>query len=205
MGIMEYNGSAMAAMSGRNCVAIATDERLGINQFQTVAADFQKAFKLTDRCYVGLAGLATDVQTVHHLLRFRANLYSLREERQMAPAVVSSVVGSLLYSRRFGPWFVSPVVAGLNEKNEPFISAFDFIGADCSAKDFVVSGTCSEALYGACESFYKPDMEPDELFDTISQCLMAATDRDTISGWGGVVHVITPEKIISRRLKIRQD
>eukprot|EP00923_Selenidium_pygospionis_P030981 GHVN01055048.1.p1 GENE.GHVN01055048.1~~GHVN01055048.1.p1 ORF type:complete len:116 (-),score=16.25 GHVN01055048.1:205-552(-) len=54
--------------------------------------------------------------------------------------------------------FVSPVVAGLDEKDEPFISAFDFIGADCLAKDFVVSGTCSEALYGVCESFWKPDM-----------------------------------------------
>lgn len=26
------------------------------------------------------------------------------------------------------------------------------------AKDFVVSGTASESLYGACESMYKPDL-----------------------------------------------
>jgi len=26
------------------------------------------------------------------------------------------------------------------------------------AKDFVVSGTANESLYGACESMYKPDM-----------------------------------------------
>lgn len=26
------------------------------------------------------------------------------------------------------------------------------------AKDFVVSGTASESLYGACESMYKPNM-----------------------------------------------
>ena len=26
------------------------------------------------------------------------------------------------------------------------------------AKDFVVAGTASESLYGACESMYKPDM-----------------------------------------------
>jgi len=26
------------------------------------------------------------------------------------------------------------------------------------AKDFVVSGTASESLYGACESMFKPDM-----------------------------------------------
>jgi len=26
------------------------------------------------------------------------------------------------------------------------------------AKDFVVAGTASESLYGACESMFKPDM-----------------------------------------------
>eukprot|EP00923_Selenidium_pygospionis_P030985 GHVN01055057.1.p1 GENE.GHVN01055057.1~~GHVN01055057.1.p1 ORF type:complete len:124 (-),score=15.78 GHVN01055057.1:155-526(-) len=123
----------------------------------------------------------------------------------MAPNVVANVTSSILYGRRFAPWFVSPVVAGLDEKDEPFISAFDFIGADCLAKDFVVSGTCSEALYGVCESFWKPDMEPEELFETLSQCLLAAVDRDTISGWGATVHVICPDKIITRQLKTRMD
>ncbi|KAF3782485.1 Proteasome subunit beta type-3 [Nymphaea thermarum] len=52
------------------------------------------------------------------------------------------------------------------------------------AKDFVVGGTSSESLYGACESMYKPDMEPDELFETISQALLASIDRDCLSGWG---------------------
>ena len=32
--------------------------------------------------------------------------------------------------------------------------------------------------------------EPDELFEVISQCLLAGTDRDAISGWGAIVHVM---------------
>lgn len=202
---MEYNGSAIVAMTGKNCVAIASDTRLGINQFQTVSTEFQKTFHLTDKCFVGLAGLATDVQTVHHLLRFRLNLYELREERKMDPKTVSNVTSSILYARRFAPWFVSPIVAGLSETDEPFISAFDFIGADCQAKDFVVNGTCSDALYGLCESFWKPEMDPEQLAETISQCLLSATDRDTVSGWGALVHVICPDRIFTRSLKARQD
>lgn len=41
MSILEYNGGAIIAMSGKNCVAIATDTRLGLRQ-QTVACNFQK-------------------------------------------------------------------------------------------------------------------------------------------------------------------
>ena len=32
--------------------------------------------------------------------------------------------------------------------------------------------------------------EPDELFETLAQALMAAVDRDALSGWGGVVHIL---------------
>ena len=61
--IMEYNGAAIVAMIGKDCVAIAADRRLGI-QAQTVATNFQKIFQMNDTLFVGLPGLATDVQTV---------------------------------------------------------------------------------------------------------------------------------------------
>lgn len=51
------------AMRGKNCVAIAADRRFGI-QAQMVTTDFQKIFPMGERLYIGLAGLATDVQTV---------------------------------------------------------------------------------------------------------------------------------------------
>ncbi len=60
---MEYNGAAIVAMIGKECVAIAADRRLGI-QAQTVATNFQKIFEMNDRLYVGLPGLGTDVLTV---------------------------------------------------------------------------------------------------------------------------------------------
>lgn len=60
---MEYNGGAVLAMVGKDCVAIASDKRLG-QQFLTLSCEFPKLFPINDRLYVGLAGLATDVQTM---------------------------------------------------------------------------------------------------------------------------------------------
>jgi 20S proteasome alpha/beta subunit len=39
--IFEYNGSAIVAMAGKNCVAIGSDTRFGV-QFQTLATDYKK-------------------------------------------------------------------------------------------------------------------------------------------------------------------
>lgn len=72
-------------------------------------------------------------------------------------------------------------------------------------KDFVVAGTCSENLYGMAESLYRPDMDPEELFEVASQALLSAVDRDALSGWGAVVHIITLDGVTTRRLKARMD
>lgn len=63
MSIMEYNGGACIAMVGKDCVAIASDKRFGV-QAQTVGFDFEKVFRIQERTFVGLTGLATDVQTM---------------------------------------------------------------------------------------------------------------------------------------------
>lgn len=61
---MEYNGSAVVAMVGKGCVAIGTDKRLGA-QALMVSNEFPKAFPIHDRLYLGLSGLATDIQTMY--------------------------------------------------------------------------------------------------------------------------------------------
>ncbi len=106
---------------------------------------------------------------------------------------------------RFGPWFAEPIVAGLDKDDKPYISGSDVVGAPVATSDFIVGGTCTDNLYGTCESLYKKDMDSDELFEVLAQSLLAAVDRDALSGWGGVVHIITKEGVTTRTLKARQD
>ena len=104
---------------------------------------------------------------------------------------------------------VSPVVAGLDKVSEgvykPVIVTYDSIGCREHGADFEAAGTGSELLLGCCESFWKPDMNPEELFEVISNCLLSALDRDSLSGWGAYVYVLTPDNLTVRALKTRQD
>ena len=61
--IMFYNGCGVIAMVGKNCVAIASDTRFGV-QNQTVADDLPRIYKMHDLLYVGFNGLITDMQTM---------------------------------------------------------------------------------------------------------------------------------------------
>ena len=46
---------------------------------------------------------------------------------------------------------------------------------------------------------------PEDLFETISQALLNAVDRDALSGWGAHVYIIEKDKVTKRLLKGRQD
>ncbi len=123
------------------------------------------------------------------------------------------MVSNLLYEKRFGPYFIEPIIAALDPKtNQPFISVMYMIGQQCICEDFAVAGCASEQLYGMCEALWQPNLvsfcriikmfldakttalcirkEADDLFETISQALMNAFDRDAYSGWGAVVYLM---------------
>ncbi|KAB5595419.1 20S proteasome subunit beta [Ceratobasidium theobromae] len=191
MSIMELNGGSVVAMAGKNCVAIGCDLRLG-EQFQTLATNFEKVFPVTDRLYVGLPGLATDILTLRERLRFRVNMYTMKEEREIEPQAFAHLVSSTLYERRFGPYYIEPVIAGLTSgpNPQPFIACMDLIGCLTLPGDFVVGGTASDRLFGVAESLWQPDLEPEDLFETISQTLLSAVDRDAYSGSGAIIHIM---------------
>ena len=194
-------------MAGKNCVAIATDTRLS-TELMTIDGNFQRVFKVNDKCLMGLSGLGTDVQTFNSTMKFKLNLNKLGEGRDMKASTFAKLISTSLYEKRFGPYFVSPIVAGLDKISDteykPVIAEYDSVGY--MAEDvFMCGGTGAELLQGCAEAFYKPNMEKDELFEVISNCLLSALDRDSLSGWGAYVYILTPDELIVRALKTRQD
>lgn len=89
----------------------------------------------------------------------RRRLCSPGLSQALSEGPFSSVVPSAPGLRRFGPYYTEPVIAGLDPKTfKPFICSLDLIGCPMVTDDFVVSGTCSEQMYGMCESLWEPNM-----------------------------------------------
>jgi len=55
---------------------------------------------VNDLTLMGIAGLATDVQTFASLMKFKLNLYKLKEGREMGADVFSKLVSTTLYEKR---------------------------------------------------------------------------------------------------------
>ena len=199
--IFSHNGAGLIAMIGENCVAIGTDTRLGVGM-QTINTSFQKVFIMQDNIILGLAGLATDIQTFHKKMQYKLNMYRLRENRDMLPRTFASLVGTTLYEHRFGPFFVSPIVIGLQE-GKPIIYNYDSIGTQTDTEVFATIGTAADNFNALCESFYRLGLQAAELEDIVANVLVSGLDRDILSGWGGKVYVLTNNKITEKCLKTK--
>lgn len=111
---MGYNGGGVLAMAGKDCLAVVSDKRLGA-RLTTISMEHSKIYEINPHLYICLPGLATDSLTVFQRLRFRVNMYELKENRKITPQTLASMVSNLLYEHRFGEYFVSPVIAGLGK------------------------------------------------------------------------------------------
>ena len=89
----------MICMTGKNCVAIATDTRLS-TQLMTIDTNFQRVFKVNDLTLMGVSGLARDAQTFNSLMKFKKNLYNLKEGREMKASTFAKLVSTSLYEKR---------------------------------------------------------------------------------------------------------
>ncbi|KAH9262402.1 hypothetical protein BASA82_000524 [Batrachochytrium salamandrivorans] len=192
-------------MAGDRCVGIASDRRFGAGA-QTVAMDMERIFKINNSTLIGFAGLASDVITVHEELKMKTDLYKLREDREIKVRTFDSMVSNFLYSKRFGPYFIEPVIAGLEGPDfKPFISSQDLLGMPVHTSDFAVLGTATNSLYGTCEQFYQPNLGPEALYEVMAQALLSASARDCLSGYGANIYILTPDRLIVRVVEGRHD
>ena len=70
---------------------------------------------MTDQIFIGFNGLQSDAQTFAQLLTYEVNSYKLRENRDISPEAFGSLVRTKQYQHRWGPYFIEPVIAGLNK------------------------------------------------------------------------------------------
>jgi 20S proteasome alpha/beta subunit len=59
-----------------------------------------QVFPINNQLYVGLPGFATDTYTLREHLRFRVNMYRMKEEREITPKTFAHLLSSTLYEKR---------------------------------------------------------------------------------------------------------
>ena len=146
----KLNGGSILAMAGENCIAIVIDKRFGSGP-QMINISPRTVLTPHSRVMIGLVGLEGDVQSLSHdlsahisakmgrhlgfdfgqsITKEGANRPGSRPGKRISPKSTSTLLSHLLYSRRNGPYYVEPIVAGLEEVVEQ-----DDLGTDAATNE----------------------------------------------------------------------
>lgn len=187
MTAMYMPGATAVGITFTDGVVIASEKRIAYGNF-LVSKTTKKTFPLTDKVGAGCAGLVADMQILALQIRALTKIRKMELKRDIPPNSVAKMISNLMYERRFFPLLTQVIVGGITDK--PAIYTLDPLGS-VLPDEYAAVGTGAEMALGVLDPQFKEGMSEKDAVDLAIRSIKAATMRDSFSGDGIDVLVIT--------------
>jgi len=214
----EMNGGSLIGVAGEDFVVIASDTRLS-EGYSILSRQSPHLFQLQPHCVVGLVGFHGDVLTFTKTLQNRLKIYEYENNKKPSTSAIAQLLSNMLYSRRFFPYYVNTIVAGINNEGQGAIYSYDPVGS--YEREIYRAGGSSSALLqplldsqcglkNQSASFelnksYTVKMSKEKVISLVKDAFTAAAERDIYTGDGLVVNVITKDGVKVEHFPLRRD
>ncbi|KAJ4482586.1 nucleophile aminohydrolase [Lentinula aciculospora] len=122
------NGGTILAISGADFSVIAGDTRQSEGySIQTRYAP--KVFRLTDNAVLAVNGFAADGNMFVKQVRQRLEWYRHAHAKDMPLRAIARLIQTMLYARRFFPYYVYNILGGIEEDGSGAVYSFDPVGS----------------------------------------------------------------------------
>ncbi|MCK4733534.1 MAG: archaeal proteasome endopeptidase complex subunit beta [Methanophagales archaeon] len=173
-------------------VVLASEKRATMGSFIASKAA-KKIYLVDDRIGMTTAGIVGDAQTLVRAMSVEARLYKIRRQESLSVKALTTLLSNVLNGNRMFPFIVQLLVGGI-DRNGAHIYSVDPYGGNTDEKEIAATGSGSPIAYGVLEDQYSKEMTMDEGVALAIHALHAAMRRDSASGEGMEVMVITKEK-----------
>lgn len=181
-------GTTTVGLTCKDGVVIATEHRATMGTL-IAHKKTQKLFKIDENIGLTVAGLVGDAQVLARYLRAEAELYRMKHKSPMPLVAASTLLANILNGRKFYPYWVQLIVAGVDIDGN-HVYSLDAAGGSIP-DDYVTTGSGSPYVYGVLEDHFKMGISLDEGADLAIRGLHAAIKRDSASGNGISVAMIS--------------
>jgi len=122
------NGGTILAIAGKDFSVVAGDTRQSEGySIQTRYAP--KVFKLTNRAVLAVNGFAADGNMFVKTVRQRLEWYRHAHAKEMPIRAIARLIQTLLYSKRFFPYYVYNILGGIEDDGTGAVYSFDPVGS----------------------------------------------------------------------------
>jgi len=170
-------------------VVFVSEKRIAFGNF-LVSKSTKKTFPITPKVGAACAGLVADMQILSLQISALAKIRKMEIKRDVPPNTVAKMMSNMMYERRYFPLLTQVIVGGVVDK--PIMYTLDPLGSVLPDK-YAAVGTGAEMALGVLDPQYKENMTKDEAIDLAKRAVKSAILRDSASGDGLDVLVITKE------------
>ncbi|XP_055608274.1 proteasome subunit beta type-1 [Uranotaenia lowii] len=208
----ESNGGSVVAIAGDDFAVIGADTRLSVG-YSILTRQQNKLFRMSERTVLASTGCWCDTLALTSLVKVRMQMYKDQHQKNMSTPAVAQMLSILMYNRRFFPYYVSNVLAGLDEEGKGVIYSYDPIG-HCEKTTYRAGGSAGPLLQPVLDNqiglknMTDAKAAPVELSKAISiikDTFISATERDIYTGDSVIINVITKDGIKEEVMQLRKD
>jgi proteasome beta subunit len=183
-------GTTTLGMVCNDGVVLATEHRATMGTL-IAHTETQKLFRIDDHIGLTTAGLVGDAQNLARYITAEAELYRLKRDQPMTIKAAATLTANILSGSRYYPYWVQLLLGGWDREGG-HVYSLDAAGGSIPDK-YCATGSGSPYAYGVLEDNFKDDMTSNQGVDIAIKALNAAMRRDSASGNGYDIVVISKD------------
>ena len=205
----------MVAVAGEDFAVIGSDTRLS-ERYTILTRNQSKLFPLTAHgtpAVLGSTGCWCDVLTFTRIMELRQKMYATTHDKPMTTAAAAQMLSTMLYAKRFFPYYVSNILAGLDENGKGVVYSYDPVG-HCEKHTFRAGGSSVALLQPLLDNQVAKKNMPDVAFKPptldeavglVHDCFVSAAEREIHTGDAIAFKIITKKGVEDRTVALRRD
>ncbi|MFH0701592.1 MAG: proteasome subunit beta [Candidatus Woesearchaeota archaeon] len=190
-------GTTTIGMVCKDGIVLAADKRATAGNM-IVDKRAEKVHILTEDMAATIAGNVSDAQLIIKLIKAELRLKEVRTGKRPTVKEAANLLGGLLYTN-IRQMSMMPGIAHflLGGRDVSGVYLYDLFpdGSVTKIRDYVSSGSGSVFALGVLETQYKPDMSTADGIKLAIRCVNTALQRDSCSGNGIDVVVVTEKEV----------
>jgi proteasome beta subunit len=185
-------GTTTIGLVYKDGVVLATEHRATMGNI-IAHKDVQKVFKIDDNLGLTTAGLVGDAQLLVRYVKAEVELYRLKRQAPMSVKAAATLLSNILHrgGGAQGYYYVGLILGGM-DRTGGHVYSLDAAGGSIR-DDYASVGSGSLFAYGVLEDNYEKGMTVEQTVEVAMRALNAAMKRDSASGDGMTVVVITKD------------
>jgi proteasome beta subunit len=186
---MYMPGATAVGITFNDGIVLVSEKRIAFGNF-LVSKSTKKTFSITSKVGAACAGLVADMQILTLQIAALAKIRKMELKRDIPPNTVAKMMSNMMYERRYFPLLTQVIVGGVVDK--PILYTLDPLGS-VLPDEYAAVGTGAEMALGVLDPQFKPNMTQEEAINLAKKAVRSAALRDSASGDGLDILVITKD------------